>query len=396
MPLNTADILKRALAIPVQQGVTAAAQTVGGLLAQGAKTASDVIVNFGVPSAAQKAAEAIGKTVEQGNTKSFNSVTRQVNLVYENYQCTVREAATNLLLGKVGEKDTPPPPSEFVQSEKTPPMSEMKVSIKQEPGGLAEVVFDVMPTISEGRSVQYEPFSPLHHPGEILKYKTTASRTWSIEAKLVSRNVEEATRNLAMINAIRAWAMPYYGEGTKATSPTLLGAPPPILTLTAYGKNMIGPVKCVMESYGWTWPNDVDFLPAVDVRTGENRPFPVILSVSISLKEAWSPAEYSGFSIQHYQRGEMPEAFSAINRTKPQTAVPPTSSNPNSIERSQPTSLNQGGVNNASSNLASNVPSSWGGENRGGIPSLATPGFNPNSGQIGGAVPGTDIYGNPT
>lgn len=392
MPFNTADTLKRALAIPVQQGITATAQTVGGLVAQGVKTASDAIINFGVPSASQKAAEAIGKTVEQGNTRSFNSVTRQVNLVYENRQTIAKEAGTNRTLGAVGEKDSAPPPSEFLQSEVTPPMSDMKVSIKQEPGGFTEVMFDVMPTISEGRSVQYEPFSPLHHPGEILKYKTTASRTWSIEAKLVSRNVEEATKNLAMINAIRTWAMPYYGEGTKNSDPTLLGAPPPILTLTAYGKNMIGPVKCVMESYNWTWPNDVDFLPAVDQGTGENRPFPVILNVSISLKEAWSPAEYSGFSIRDYQFGDMPRAFASVNRTnaKPQTAVP-AATDPNSIERSQPTNLNQGGVNNASSNLASNVPSS-----SSGIPSLATPGFNPNSGQIGGAVPGTDIYGNPT
>lgn len=388
MPFNIADTLKQSLAIPIQQGVSAAAQTVGGLVGQGAKIASSVVSNFGVPSAAQKAAEAVGKVVNQGTANQFDSINRQVNMVNENGQTTLKEATTNQMLGKVGDKTPPPMPSEFLQSDVTPGMSELKVSIKQEPGGFTEVVFDAMPTIDESRAVQYESFTPLHHPGEILKYRTTAARSWNISAKLISRNVEEATKNLAMVNAIRTWAMPYYGEGTKASDPTLLGAPPPILTLQAYGKNMIGPVKCVMENYSWTWPNDVDFLPAVDQGTGENRPFPVILNVSISLKEAWSPAEYSGFSIRDYQFGDMPHAFAAIKRpnARPQTAVAPAA-NPNSLERSQPTNLNQGGANNASSNLASNVPTSA--NSISSLPSLATNGINFNGGGSGSFRSGT-------
>lgn len=366
MPFNTADTLKQALAIPVQQGITAAASTVGGLISSTTKTASQNTSDFGVASASQKSAEAIGKVVNQGTAGQFDSVNRQVTMVYENGQTTLKEAGTNQTLGKVGEIDLPAPPSEFLQSEITPDMSELKVMITQEPVGIrTTVVFDVMPTIDESRSVQYEPFTPLHHPGEILKYKNTGGRAWSITAKLVSRNVEEASKNYAMIQAIRSWAMPYYGAGTQKTHPDILGAPPPILTLQAYGKNMIGPVKCVMDNYSWQWPNDVDFLPAVDFATGENRPFPVILNVSISLKESWSPAEFSGFSINDYQLGDMPAAFSKISRTpRPQTAVMDANdarAARGTVNRSEPQNVNQGGVNNSSSNIASNVSPGDGG-----------------------------------
>jgi hypothetical protein len=148
-----------------------------------------------------------------------------------------------------------------------------------------------------------------------------------------------------------------------------------------------------MENYSWQWPNDVDFLPAYDDAAKENRPFPVILNVSISLKEAWSPAEFSGFSINDYQLGDMPAAFSKIARTpRPQTFVPVGSvQNRDAIRRSEAQIMNQGAVNKTSSNIASNVPPS---NSSISPPSLATPGFNPASGQMSGAVPGTDIYGN--
>lgn len=394
MPFNIADTFKRSLAIPIQKGVSATAQAASGLIFSTTKTASQNTSDFGVATASQKSAEAIDKVVNQGTADQFDSVNRQIKMMYENQTLAIKEADTNKTLGKVGDlAPAPSVPAEFLKSGNTPAIEELKVTITQEPKGIrTTVVFDVMPTIDESRSVQYEPFTPLHHPGEILKYKNTGGRSWTISAKLVSRNVEEASKNYAMIQSIRSWAMPYYGAGTQKTHPDILGAPPPILTLQAYGKNMIGPVKCVMESYSWQWPNDVDFLPAVDL-DGKNRPFPVILNISITLKEAWSPAEFSGFSINHYQMGDMPVAFSAIARTsRPQTFVPVGSAeNRDAIRRSEAQIVNQGAVNKASSNIASNVPPSNGSISP---PSLATPGYNPDAGQIGGAIPGTDIYGN--
>jgi hypothetical protein len=114
--------------------------------------------------------------------------------------------------------------------------------------------------------------------------------------------------------------MPFYGTGN--SDPNLqqyLGAPPPILTLTAYGAQMIGPVPCVMTNYSWTFPNDCDYIP-----TSDGSPFPVILDVNITLKESFSPAEYSSFDLSSYKRGDMQGAFSGggvFSNVQKKTAV---------------------------------------------------------------------------
>jgi hypothetical protein len=74
--------------------------------------------------------------------------------------------------------------------------------------------------------------------------------------------------------------------------------------LTAYGAQMIGPVKCVMTQYNWTWPNEVDY-----IHTSSGVPFPVIIDVSMSLKESYSPAEYSQFNLLQFRNGNLPAAF---------------------------------------------------------------------------------------
>lgn len=219
-----------------------------------------------------------------------------------------------------------------------------KVKLVAEPGVGGAVTFEAMPTISEGRSASYDPVSVLHHPGDILKYKSSSSRSWTISAKLISRTPQEAEENLSSINKIRAWVMPFYGMGTGSNGATAryLGAPPPILTLTAYGNTMIGPVKCVLESYSWDWPNDVDYIPA---GTGSAPvPFPAIVSISLTLKESFSPAEYSGFDILSYRAGDMQAAFQAVkadkqqeqNQTPQVVQAPPTPSEPSKVTDTEP------------------------------------------------------------
>lgn len=215
-----------------------------------------------------------------------------------------------------------------------------KVKLVAEPGVGGVVTFEAMPTISESRSASYDPVTLLHHPGDILKYKSSSARSWTIDAKLISRTPLEAAVNLDSVNKIRAWVMPFYGHGTASNGSTsrYLGAPPPILTLTAYGDKMIGPVKCVLESYSWNWPNDVDYIPA-SVGGETPVPFPAIVSISLTLKESFSPAEYSGFDLLSYRAGNMKAAFQAVKANKQQAVnqtpqivqAPPTPSEPSKV-----------------------------------------------------------------
>lgn len=168
------------------------------------------------------------------------------------------------------------------------------------------VFFEVSPRVGEQRGAQYTELNITHHPGTILKYDRTASRTWSVNARLVSRTQAEASKNQQYLNIIRSWVMPFYGSGTEAADAKLLGAPPPILKFSGYGDKNISPVPVVMESYSTNWPNDVDYIP-----TEDGTPFPVIIDVDVTLKEAYSPKEYSGFDLFAYKTGNLGAAFTS-------------------------------------------------------------------------------------
>ena len=292
---------------------------VGGILSGD----QSIVPNFNLPSQAQIQAEALGKLSSSGQAGQFNSLTRQLNIVDTGSNYLATSADTGQPLVDLGESTSGSGVPNSGDNGMVDNTNELKVRISQHPH-LSEdtVVFAVMPTISESGSATYESFGPHHHPGEIMKYKTTPSRSWSVTAKFISRTTEEATRNLKYLNIIRAWRMPFYGQGTASIPSTteLLGAPPPILTLQAYGNKMVGPAKCVLENYSLTFPDDVDYIP-----TDDQTPFPVIISISLSLKESWSPSEYSGFDIISYREGNMAGAFKSMAREQiPQSTTPQT------------------------------------------------------------------------
>lgn len=254
--------------------------------------------NFSLPSMSQKVAEMGSKILTTGLGDIFskgvvnaapntNTTQAALDAMLTNAKLPLESLPANMMPGSVNQGNT----------------SELKVIIRQEPevdGGPNQVVFTVMPRIDESGNVDYEQVTPIHHPGTILKYKGTSVRSWRVAARLISRTMEEATENVAIINMIRAWRMPFYGEGTAASMPDKLGAPPPILTLSAYGPRMIGPVKCVLRDFNWTWDNTVDWIP-----TQDGTPFPVIMDVNLSMEESWSPSEYSGFDLVKYKTGDL-------------------------------------------------------------------------------------------
>lgn len=314
--------------------------------------------NYATATFAKKEQEAADKLARTGSTAEFNKLDRQIGIREQNGQYVATDAGTSASLGSLGPAEPAGPlPSLVPKSESDNLTPKLRVKISQEPGfngsGIDEVVFTVMPTISEARSTNYKSFTPLHHPGEILKFDGSAARSWAITAKLISRTVDEATLNLKYLNIIRTWGMPFYGAGTGTTEQTkkYLGAPPPILTLTAYGEGMIGPIKCVLESYNWEFPNDCDYIQAVD---GEKiNPFPVMLSVQLTLKESWSPNEFSNFDLMSYRRGNMPGAFSRSPSPKPPaqpviaSTIPSRASDSPSADRSEAATVTQANINGA-------------------------------------------------
>lgn len=213
------------------------------------------------------------------------------------------------------------------------------------------IVFDVMPVISESRAATWDNVPVTHHPGEILAYKTTQSRTWQIsDAKLISRTPDEARKNLLLLNKVRSWVMPFYGYGTEKKLKNMLGAPPVILQLSAYGSPNIGPVTVVLIDYNFSYPNDVDMIPCSGEYAGDDMdtvidagtPFPILSSITLNLKEIFSPREFSSFDIVAYKNGNLAEAYNvekngpAVRPRTTSAASSPTGPGNNPDEMNEP------------------------------------------------------------
>lgn len=186
------------------------------------------------------------------------------------------------------------------------------VTLEDKEGALVE--FLVMPEITEQRGVAYEPVAPPQFPGAFQKYKGTESVQWTINATFISRTSKEATENLTNLNILRGWTMPYFGSKITTSSNekirNKLGAPPPVLIFKGLRQAMIGPVPVVITSLNWSWPRDVDYIPAEDPSgIVKNVPFPTVMTVAINIVESFSTEQFNNFDLQAYRMGRFEEAF---------------------------------------------------------------------------------------
>lgn len=174
------------------------------------------------------------------------------------------------------------------------------------------VAFRVSPEISETRSAGYKTLDPVHMPGAVQVYQSTAPRTWNIAGiKLISRNGEEAEENLATINQLRSWMMPFFGKTNTndrdAYEADLLGSPPEVLEFTAYsdvngqGVTNIRKIPVVMTTFNLNYPTDVDYIKTA--QTGQ--PFPAVTTVDIIIVETHSPNQLSNFDLIDFRHGNL-------------------------------------------------------------------------------------------
>lgn len=175
------------------------------------------------------------------------------------------------------------------------------------------VVFRVSPEISESRTAGYKTLDPVHMPGAVQVYQSTAPRTWNIAGiKLVSRNGEEAEENLATVNQLRSWMMPFFGKtntaGVDNYGPDLLGSPPEVLEFTAYsnanntGVTNIRKIPVVMTTVNINYPTDVDYIKTAATQ----QPFPAVMTVDVIIVETHSPNQLSNFDLIKYRHGQLP------------------------------------------------------------------------------------------
>lgn len=198
------------------------------------------------------------------------------------------------------------------------------------------VVFDVSPDVNETRNVNYKQINPIHMPGSIFVYEGTSSRVFSLDnIKLIARTEAEADKSLDIIQKLRAWTMPRFGVNSSTLEDSevknrkrrangediftgenfgeditfgseQLGAPPPVLYLSAYENTEKGNRKrshlrnipVVITQLSIPYPSDVDY-----IQTEDGVPVPALISLNIIVNETHSPKEYNEFSLDNFKNG---------------------------------------------------------------------------------------------
>jgi len=178
-----------------------------------------------------------------------------------------------------------------------------------------KVVFRAVPDFIENRNVNYKSLDPVHMPGNILTYQNTSSRAFNISnIKIFSRTNKEAQDNLDLLNVLRAWTMPHFGQDVSGNGDEpAFGAPPEVLFLSAFAQSggkradtdfsksgNLHRIPVVINQLSIPYPSDVDY---INTETGD--PFPTLMTIDLNLTETHSPTEYEEFSLSDYRAGTL-------------------------------------------------------------------------------------------
>jgi hypothetical protein len=274
-----------------------------------------------VTSAVSSIKTTVGSVFGPNVTSPLSKISSSINLITVPGSTEVSNQVNSLLASQAANVAVPGKTSATTTISSKAPVSVASDSFKIKLISAtfdATVVFHVSPgAISETNTANYSTIEPIHTPTSYKVFKNTQARTFSFEAKFVSRNAEEAQANIQTIQQLRGWMRPYFGQGTaESIYSEVFGAPPEVLYF--YGYTNIGAdsngspasqrnwtpnyagIPVVIESLNITYPDSVDY-----IQTSTGEPLPIIMTASISLGETHSPLEVYEFDIAQFYDGTL-------------------------------------------------------------------------------------------
>jgi hypothetical protein len=156
------------------------------------------------------------------------------------------------------------------------------------------VQFEVSPEITESRQIILNEIADIMQPGSFNIWMGSPNRTFSLEAKFVSRTQLEAEQNFRYLQLLKSWTLP--PDGTPDTDVVING--PKALRLIGYGEHFKF-IPVVLQSINHSYPTDVDYISC------SRGPMPIIMSVSLSLKEIRDFNELQRFKIKDFREGKL-------------------------------------------------------------------------------------------
>jgi hypothetical protein len=132
-----------------------------------------------------------------------------------------------------------------------------------EPGILAPlfdtdgVLFPYTPNIDTSYAASYDKYDLTHSNYRGYFYKGSAVNDINLRATFTAQDTQEANYMLAVIHFFRSVTKMFYGQDA------IRGAPPPLVYLTGFGEYQFNQHPCLVASFNYTLPSDVDYIRAL-------------------------------------------------------------------------------------------------------------------------------------
>ena len=118
------------------------------------------------------------------------------------------------------------------------------------------VIFPYMPKIDVAYKADYDPYTLTHSNYKGYFYKSSYTDAVTLTATFTAQDTSEANYLLAVIHFFRSVTKMFYGQDAQR------GAPPPLVYLTGLGEYQFAAHPCVVSSFQYSLPNDVDYIRA--------------------------------------------------------------------------------------------------------------------------------------
>ena len=118
------------------------------------------------------------------------------------------------------------------------------------------VVFPYTPNIDTTYSATYDTTDLVHSNYRGYFYKSSGVGDINVKGVFTAQDTREAGYLLAVIHFFRSVTKMFYGQDAQA------GTPPPLVYLSGYGQFQFNQHPCVVSSFSYSLPNDVDYIRA--------------------------------------------------------------------------------------------------------------------------------------
>lgn len=132
-------------------------------------------------------------------------------------------------------------------------------------GGTDGVIFPYTPKIDTGYRAQYNNVDLTHSNYRGYFYQNSYVDAINITGHFTAQNTTDARYLLAVIHFFRSVTKMFYGNDPQR------GSPPPLVFLSGYGTYQFNDHPCVVTSFAYNLPDDVDYIKAdVANQQGQN------------------------------------------------------------------------------------------------------------------------------